>query len=124
MRYSILVIGAFVSGCDILGVTTKCTAVGVPALSVGAVDSTTAAVLMTNQIRISASEGGYSDSRTLAQMTPDDRVSLALERQGTYKVDIVANGYHEWSRQGIRVDRTDDGCHVKTVDIVGRLRRL
>jgi hypothetical protein len=66
-------------------------------------------------------DGTYADS--LRPHWPDPVASrawyAALERPGTYTVELGVPGYYPWVRSGIRVDRGP--CHVETVRIAATL---
>lgn len=69
-----------------------------------------------------ARSGTYVDS--VGPQGPDAlgwvSLTAAMERSGTYDLTVRAPGYHEWTREGVRV--TDDGCHVDPVLVTARLR--
>lgn len=48
----------------------------------------------------------------------------APERPGTYDVEITADGYRTWNRQGVEVKMDRDGCHVETVRLDARMVTL
>lgn len=84
-----------------------------PALAVVVVDSITGAGLAGTTMAL-AREGAFTD--TLSGR--DSVASGVFERAGTYRVELSAPGYLDWSREGVSVER--DQCHVQTV----RLRAL
>lgn len=72
--------------------------------------------------RGSVRDGSYVDS-----LRPEgsslDGVLLsragAIEREGTYAVEVVHDGYVTWQRPGVRVG--GDDCHVETVTLQANL---
>ena len=90
-----------------------CTMEARPALAVVVLDSATGAGLAQAAVAI-AREGDFADTLRGA----DSVVSGAHERAGTYRVELSAPGYLDWSRDGVKVSR--DACHVQTA----RLRAL
>jgi hypothetical protein len=90
-----------------------CTMEARPALAIVVIDSSSGAGLAAATVAI-VREGAFADTLR----GTDSLVSGVHERAGTYRVEVSAPGYLEWSRDGITVDR--DQCHVQTV----RLRAL
>ena len=90
-----------------------CTMEARPALAVVVLDSATGAGLAQAAVAV-AREGDFADTLR----GTDSIVSGAHERAGTYRVELSAPGYVDWSRDGVKVER--DACHVQTV----RLRAL
>jgi hypothetical protein len=58
---------------------------------------------------------------TFADSGSGDGLSSALERTGTYRVDVRAAGYRDWTASNVVV--TQAGCHVKPVALIARLQR-
>jgi len=90
-----------------------CTMEARPALAVVVLDSATGAGLAQAAVAI-ARQGDFADTLR----GTDSIVSGAHERAGTYRVELSAPGYLDWSRDGVKVER--DVCHVQTA----RLRAL
>ena len=42
-------------------------------------------------------------------------------RPGTYQIRIDATNYRTWSRDGVRLRMTADGCHIETVELSARM---
>jgi hypothetical protein len=108
------VTAAAVMACDIVSVA--CTGEARAGIVVIPVDSVSLSPV-TNAL-IWAREGAYVD--TLRAFDPSGRAAGAYERAGHYEVHILATGYASWTASGIRVD--EDQCHVKTVELLARLR--
>ena len=93
-----------------------------PGISLTLLASATAGSIDTDSVLAIAVEGAYAD--TVGGNPPDDRIpklGLAYERAGTYRVEVKARGYEDWSRSGIRV--LAEGCHVRTTEVIALLRR-
>ena len=93
---------------------------GVPAVQVQVVDAQTGkSLLVRSTIRVQ--DGAYVDSAT-----PTDpaisAVNLAYERSGNYKVQVDRAGYYPWQQENVRVRKGE--CHVQTVKLEARLRKL
>ena len=70
-----------------------------------------------------AREGAFADTLRNYGLTPNDSVWLGLaERPGTFRLDVTAQGYRPWSRNGLVVE--DEGCHVRGIDVIVRLAPL
>ena len=93
-----------------------CTMEARPALAVVVLDSATGAGLAQAAVAV-AREGDFADTLR----GTDSIVSGAHERAGTYRVELSAPGYVDWSRDGIKVDR--DVCHVQTAQLRALLVR-
>jgi hypothetical protein len=61
-------------------------------------------------------DGTFADSGKTV-----DWFSTAPERAGTYRVDVRASGYRDWTANNVVV--TKNGCHVVPVEITARLER-
>jgi hypothetical protein len=85
-----------------------------PAIRLDVRDSVTEATV-TEGIRAIARDGTFADTTLFRP------VQLAHERPGTYTVTVEKEGYQTWSRTGVRV--RDGECHVRTVDLIARLKR-
>ena len=113
-RTCALVLGTtLIAACDLLG-PRVCNTIALPAISLDVRDSVTDATI-TEGFRAIARDGTFADT---ALFPPPQ---LAHERAGTYTVTVEKEGYQTWSRTGIRV--RDGECHVRTVDLVARLKR-
>jgi len=93
-----------------------CTMEARPALAVVVLDSATGAGLAQVAMAV-AREGVFADTLR----GTDSIVSGAHERAGTYRVELSAPGYADWSRDGVKVDR--DACHVQTAQLRAQLVR-
>ncbi len=69
------------------------------------------------QVMCVAREGDFANTLR----GTDSIVSGAHERAGTYRVELSAPGYLDWSRDGVKVDR--DACHVQTAQLRALLVR-
>ena len=67
-----------------------------------------------------AREGAFVD--TLKQLG-DVWVGVP-EREGAYRLEVAAQGYHFWVREGIRVRRNDECDHLNTADVTAELTPL
>jgi hypothetical protein len=105
------------SGCN-----KSCDTVGLPAIRLLLVDSTSGGALMTSDIIAVANAGSFRDSVRLGSIDAGRSISLGVEKAGTYRVEVTALGYRQWVRDGIRV--TEGDCNVRTVEVVARLQRL
>jgi hypothetical protein len=65
-----------------------------------------------------ASEGAFVD--TLERVF--DVWAGVIEREGVYRLEVAAPGYHFWIREGIRV--RGGACHVETTDVEVRVTPL
>lgn len=79
-------------------------------------DSITGAGI-TSDLRGVVREGTFVDSLQSHQAS---ELVGADERAGTYRLEVSATGYQDWSRGGIVV--LDEGCHVKNVHVVVRMK--
>lgn len=87
-----------------------CTMEARPALAIVVVDSLSGAGLAASAVAI-AREGAFAETLRGA----DSLVSGVHERAGTYRVELSAPGYVDWSRDGVTAAR--DQCHVQTVQL-------
>jgi hypothetical protein len=92
-----------------------------PAIAVEAADANTGAALTTTVSGV-VRDGAYSDSLQLCTMGmyPGTRCA-ALERPGTYDVEVRHQGYHTWTTRGVAV--TNGPCHVNTVVLQAKLSK-
>jgi hypothetical protein len=72
-------------------------------------------------VRGALHEGSYVDSLQLFTDIEGNIHYLAgaLQRAGTYRIELVAGGYQNWSRSNVRV--TADRCGVTTVSVTADL---
>jgi hypothetical protein len=73
--------------------------------------------LIPEGVRGALRDGAYLDSLQVFTDIEGRIHSLAgaVERPGTYRIDLVADGYQPWLRTGVRVDA--DRCHVIPVSV-------
>ena len=101
-----------------------CTAEFVPGVVVRISDGKTGAPLADSALAI-VREKGYADTLEPFEYTskgPLGSQQGAGERVGTYDVIVRRPGYTQWQTHGVRVAR--DECHVRTVLLEARLKRL
>ena len=113
---SLVLASQALTGCSKKPVTEEqvmCTMEARPALAVVVLDSASGAGLAQVAVAV-AREGVFADTLR----GTDSIVSGVHERAGTYRVELSAPGYVDWSRDGVTVER--DACHVQTA----RLRAL
>jgi len=98
-----------------------CLTYAAPAVTVDVRDRRDGAPLSA-PIRVVVRDGAYADTAAAFPLgsSPSSQpaatlAGLALERPGTYVVEVTAPGYAPWRRAGVRVGRTTDGCHVDGV---------
>ena len=123
MRYAFALLALMASGCEVLAISTGCTTFVAPAIVIVVADAASGRAVQTDYVVVTAIDGSYRDSKSMSAMTLEDRASLALEREGNYRIEIAAKGYEDWSRNGVQVRLTADGCHVETVHILAQLQR-
>lgn len=92
----------------------------VPAVTVEVTDATTGSALTTHAAGF-VREGTYSDSLRLCDYFSPGTRCAALERPGTYEVEVTSEGYQAWSTRGVVV--TNGSCHVNTVALKAMLIR-
>ena len=114
VRTAALVLGATVlASCDFLG-PRICDTAAYPAIRLDVRDSVSD-VAISDGFRAIARDGAFADTAVFQPTL------LAEERPGSYTVTVERDGYQTWSRTGVRV--RDGECHVRTVDLVARLKR-
>ena len=87
-------------------------------------DSVTLGPVLADTVWARATDAAYVDSVRFSNSDrPDPVTSLgfALERAGTYDVQIGATGYQPWRRTGVRV--RDGRCHVQPASLTAKLQR-
>ena len=75
---------------------------------------------ITSQALVVARDGLYTDS--VAATVPGRPYLLAVERPGTYTVNVTALGYAPWSLTPVIVSH--DACHVVTMPLAAYLAPL
>lgn len=65
---------------------------------------------------VTAVDGDFQEDLEVSGEGSDCRYSGVYERDGDYTVQVNADGYVGGLFAGIRVRKTEDGCHVKTVE--------
>jgi hypothetical protein len=96
-----------------------CTAILLPGIRVTIVDGTTGNPFA-GDVTVTVTDGSYTETDSPPPLPAGPRVSsLAGERPGTYRVEVLAPGYVTWVRTNVRVTRDD--CHVRTVDLTAEL---
>ncbi len=72
-------------------------------------------------VRGALHEGSYVDSLQVITDIEGNIFSLAgaVERAGTYRIELVATGYQPWTRTNVLV--TADRCHVTPVAVTANL---
>jgi hypothetical protein len=105
----LLLAGSVVVGCS---EPVFCTDNLVPAIELEVRDRTTAELVEVPVLGL-VREGGYQDSLIpwVAGAVPLT-YAAALERKGTYTVELEAAGYEAWDTAGVQVFRNE--CHVIT----------
>ena len=110
------------SGCDLLGIETKCEAILVPGIVVAVVDSTSNSPITNEVVTVVATDGAYADTATSAHSFREDEIPVVEDRPGTYNVSISAPSYRTLTFNGVVVRKRDD-CHVATTRLNARLQR-
>ena len=96
-----------------------------PAVQLTVTDESGAPLPSAASVRAVVREGAYADTaRVIPGTVSPTSFPIAFERPGTYRVEVTANGYTGAIFTGVQVDKTPDGCHVRTVPIAAHLRRL
>lgn len=106
---------ALVAGCD-GDESIVCTAEARFGVNVSAKNAVTGQLIPAG-VRGSLKDGSYLDSLQVLTDIEGRIFSLAgaVERPGTYRVDLVAPGYQPWTRSDVRV--VAGRCHVEAVSI-------
>ncbi len=95
-----------------------CTTVYVYGLSVTVTDAVSGSPV--EGVAAEIRDGSWVDPYLLVR---GNTVMGAGERQGVYAITIQKDGYLEWTRSGVRVTMTADGCHVQGVRLDAPLAR-
>lgn len=93
-----------------------------PAIEVVLLDSLTGAQPDSVPVVING-DGSCADTARVDEASSNSGQVLRAgnSRPGTYTVTVDLAGYHQWRRDGVRVERGD--CGVKTVRLTARLQR-
>jgi hypothetical protein len=83
------------------------------------VDSTTGGPVSAPEVMAIAIEGSFRDSVTVRN---SQTVGFLAERSGTYRVEVIAEGYRSWVLNGINIEQGE--CHVRRRQLEVRLQRL
>jgi hypothetical protein len=119
MKYGALVLMVLlVGGCDLLD-PKSCHHIALPALGVKLRDATTGAPLVADSVRVEVREGPYTHVEVVR--TPPSDIGMAYEHTGTFEIRVGTPGYVPWDTSGVRVRRTEDGCHPATVSVTAYL---
>jgi len=105
--------------------TVECLSVPVAGLRVAVVDSITLsppaeATLVARSPAFVDSIGPVEPSRVTTTQRDTLVLYAAVDRPGTYSVQVRSPGYSEWLRTTVAV--TADACHVRTVTLTARLQ--
>jgi hypothetical protein len=105
--------------------TVECLSVPVAGLLVAVVDSITLsppteATLVARSPAFIDSIGPVEPSRVTTTQRDTLVLYAAVDRPGTYSVQVRSPGYGEWLRTTVAV--TADACHVRTVTLTARLQ--
>ncbi|MCY3545362.1 MAG: hypothetical protein OXH49_00635 [Gemmatimonadetes bacterium] len=111
-RFAIVLSALLVHGCDLFPIGV-CTDELVYGIQVTVRDSMTGELLNVDPTGV-LTDGVYRET-----MEPVGTSTLwgAPERPGTYDIEITAEGYRTWTRQGVEVELERNGCHVETVKL-------
>ena len=118
-RFAIVLSALLVYGCDLFPIGV-CTDQLVYGIEVTVRDSTTGELLGVDPTGV-LRDGSYRETMEPAGTS---RLWGAPERPGTYDVEITAQGYRTWNRQGVEVEMERSGCHVETVELEARMVAL
>jgi len=100
-------------GCDHTSPSRACTALYAFGLSITVTDAVTAAPIEGVAAEIRDGTGWVDPNVTVFGNT----VMGAGERPGVYSITVRKSGYAEWTRSGVAVGMTSDGCHVQGVHL-------
>ncbi|MGV3709875.1 MAG: hypothetical protein ACO1Q7_13655 [Gemmatimonas sp.] len=113
---SLLLSGAL-TGCG------DCVLVGVSAVTVNFTDSLSNAAPA--RATLVVSDGPYRDSVTANKLGDLLSLSAATEREGTYQVNVHADGYQMWTQSGVRASRRGGTCdYLRGARLNARMVRL
>jgi hypothetical protein len=105
------------AGCGV-----ACTLEARAGIEVVVIDSITGGIVSASTIILVAQEGVFKDSLQIARAQSANPVEITTERPGKYRVSVIASGYKEWVKEGVRVN--EDQCHVGTVKLNAQLQPL
>ncbi|HEX2095208.1 MAG TPA: carboxypeptidase-like regulatory domain-containing protein [Longimicrobiaceae bacterium] len=112
--FAVLALAPFLAACPGNPLDgTVCTADLRPAILVEVRDARTGASALTGATVVARNGSAY-DSVTVRDPQVSS-VGLAHELPGTYEVVVRRDGYREWKRSGVRVEK--DECHVITARV-------
>ncbi len=103
---------AILPGCGDHSVVRACTADYVFGLSISVTDAAPAAPV--GGVAAEIRDGSWVDPQ-LAVV--GNTVMGAGERPGVYAITIRKSGYADWTKGGVTVRMTSDGCHVQGVHL-------
>ena len=109
--------------CGVTDLPVQCPHVAYYGLLVVVADSTTSSGVTADSVTVQASDGDLLDSVRVSSAHAFEGVGLALNRAGTYVVDVSASGYEPWGAEGIEVTAARP-CGVNTVELNARLRPI
>ena len=111
-RFAIVLSALLVHGCDLFPIGV-CTDELVYGIQVTVRDSMTGELLNVDPTGV-LTDGPYRE--TMEAIGPSSLWG-APERPGTYDIEITAEGYRTWTRQGVEVEMERNGCHVEPVKL-------
>ena len=111
-RFAIVLSALLVHGCDLFPIGV-CTDELVYGIQVTVRDSMTGELLSVDPTGV-LTDGSYRE--TMEAVGPSSLWG-APERPGTYDIEITAEGYRTWTRQGVEVEMERNGCHVEPVKL-------
>ena len=110
-----------VAGCGSDVVSGVCLSYRGAGISVDVRDSITNALVGQGSI-ITASDGIVADTSEYTPFGPGP-YPLAYEMPGSFTVTVTQNGYQPWTKTGVLVTSTSDGCHVNVVSLTARVQK-
>ena len=118
-RFAIALSALLLHGCDLFPITV-CTDELVYGIQVTVRDSMTGELLSVDPTGV-LTDGVYRE--TMEAIGPSSLWG-APERPGTYDIEITAQGYRTWTRQGVEVEMEPNGCHVEPVKLEAGMAAL
>lgn len=115
-RFAIVLSALLAHGCDLFPLVV-CTDQLVYGIEVTVRDSTAGELLSVEPTGV-LTDGSY---RETMEAVGTSTLWGAPERPGTYDIEITAQGYRTWNRQGVEVEMERNGCHVETVELEARM---
>ena len=112
------------ASCDPFGIDQVCTRELRSAIAVRMLDAGTGELPVADSGRITVSDGDFIETATVPPHVFESSIlmGLASERPGTYSVEVEVPGYELWTTEDVRVDMTEDGCHVDTRIVTAMLQ--